>query len=192
LGPASLVLVNAGFGVSGPLMELTVGDYRRQFETNWFGALNTIYATLDDLLLTRGRLVLVGSVAGHVSLPGGSAYAASKFALRALAEALRPELAPRGVSVTLISPGFVHSEFRQVDNRGQFNPEARDPVPSWLVMPTAKAARLIERAVDRRCAERVVTGHARLAVALSRLSPRLLRWAARRVGVRGRTKRPQA
>ena len=131
------------------------------------------------------------SVLALFSVWGYGGYAASKFALRALAEALRPELAPHRVSVTLISPGFVHSEFRKVDNHGTFNPGARDPVPSWLIMPTSKAARNIVRAVDRRDPERVITLHGKLAVLLARLSPRTLRWAARRAGVRGRIKQPE-
>src|SRR3989442_5694620 len=58
--------------------------------------------------------------------PGSSAYAMSKFAVRALAEALAFELAPAGVSVTLVSPGFVDTEIHEVDRRGVRHPEARD------------------------------------------------------------------
>ena len=63
----------------------------------------------------------------------------SKFALRALANSITPELRQRGVKVTLISPGFVASNIRRVDNRGRFHPRAKDPVPAWLVMDTEKA-----------------------------------------------------
>ena len=65
-----VVYANAGFGVAGPLPKITLEDYRRQFETNVFGLLRTVYETLDALRATRGRLVLVGSVAGHVAAPG--------------------------------------------------------------------------------------------------------------------------
>jgi short-subunit dehydrogenase len=83
-----------------------------------FAELETSNACLAELVKAQGRLVLIGSVARYVSTPHASPYAMSKFAIRAFAEALRPELAPRGVTVTLISPGFVTSEIRQVDNRG--------------------------------------------------------------------------
>src|SRR5207244_4386528 len=82
---------------------------------------------------------IMGSVSGHVAVPGGSAYAMSKFAVRALAESLGHELVPHGVAVTLVSPGFVESEIRQVDNRGVWHPEPREPLPRRLVMPTARA-----------------------------------------------------
>ncbi|HXD97942.1 MAG TPA: SDR family NAD(P)-dependent oxidoreductase, partial [Candidatus Acidoferrum sp.] len=108
-GRLDVVIANAGFGVVGPVESLTLDDYRRQFETNVFGVLRTVQATLTLLKASRGRLVILGSVAGHIATPGSSPYSMSKFAVRALAEALGHELAPTGVSVTLISPGFVES-----------------------------------------------------------------------------------
>ena len=117
-GKLDVVVANAGFGVTGLLERLSLDDYRRQLETNVFGVLRTVYATLEDLKKSRGRLVVIGSVSGHVAVAGSSPYSMSKFAVRALAASLGYELAEHGVSVTLISPGFVESEIRQVDNRG--------------------------------------------------------------------------
>jgi len=186
LGPIDVAVANAGFGVTGPVESLTLEDYRTQFETNVFGVLRTVYATLEDLKKTRGRLVIMGSVSGHVAVPGGSAYAMSKFAVRALAESLGHELVPHGVAVTLVSPGFVESEIRQVDNRGVWHPEPREPLPRRLVMPTARAARQIVRAVARRRRETVVTGHGKVAVFLQRHAPWLVAWGIRRFAIRGR------
>ena len=187
LGRLDVVVANAGFGVVGPLARLTLEDYRRQFETNVFGVLRTIYATLADLERARGRLVIIGSVTGYVAAPGSSPYAMSKFAVRGLAEALGHELAPRGVSVTLISPGFVASEIRRVDNRGALRDTApRDPIPAWLVMPAERAARQIVRAVARRRREVVLTPTGKLAVFLQRHAPWLVAWGMRRFGVRSR------
>src|SRR5437762_1862320 len=138
LGRIDVVVANAGFGVMGPLETLTLGDYRRQFETNVFGVLRTVYATLEDVKRARGRLVLLGSVSGHLALPGASAYAMSKFAVRGLAEALAHELAPRGVAVTLVSPGLVESEMRQVDNRGRWHAEAARGWARWTRSATAR------------------------------------------------------
>jgi short-subunit dehydrogenase len=186
LGPIDVVVANAGFSVTGPLESLRLDDYRAQFETNVFGVLRTVYATLPDLKKTRGRLVILGSVAGHIGVPGSSAYAMSKFAVRGLAEALGHELAPHGVAVTLISPGLVESELRQVDNRGVWHSETREPMPRALVMPAATAARQIVRAVGRRRRETVVTGHGKVAVFLQRHAPWLVAWGIRRFGIRGR------
>jgi short-subunit dehydrogenase len=186
LGRIDVVVANAGFGVTGPLETLTLEDYRYQFETNVFGVLRTVYATLGDVKRARGRVVLLGSVSGHVGVPGSSAYAMSKFAVRGLAESLAYELAPHGVSVTLISPGFVESEIRQVDNQGRRHPAALGGPPRLLIMPAATAARHIVRAVARRRREAVITGHGKLAVFFQRHAPWLVRAVIGRFGVRGR------
>ena len=186
-GKLDVVVANAGFGVSGTLERLSVEDYRRQFETNVFGVLRTVYASLDDLKKTRGRLVLIGSVSGHVGVPGSSAYSMSKFAVHGLAAALGHELAPYGVAVTLISPGFVESEIRQVDNQGVWHAEPFGrPLPPSLVMATATAARKIVSAVARRRREVVITGFGKAAVLLQRHLPGVLAATIRRFGIKGR------
>jgi short-subunit dehydrogenase len=187
LGKLDVVVANAGFGVAGKLEILSLDDYRRQLETNVFGVLRTIYATLDDLKKTRGRLVLIGSVSGHVAVPGSSAYSMSKFAVRGLAASLGHELAPYGVAVTLISPGFVESEIRQVDNRGVWRAQApRRPIPPSIVMATPTAAQKIVNAVARRRREVVITGFGKAAVVLQRHLPWLLAAIIRRFGIKGR------
>jgi short-subunit dehydrogenase len=178
-GRLDVVVANAGFAVVGPLSRLELADYRRQFETNVFGVLRTVLASLPALRQSHGCLVLMGSVSGYLAAPDSSAYAMSKFAVRALGEALGHELRADGVDVVLVSPGFVESEIRQVDNRGVWHPEGRDGVPRWLVMPADRAARHIARAVARRRREVIVTGHGKLAVWLQRHVPRLVAWGLR-------------
>jgi len=185
-GRLDMAVANAGFGVVGPLEKLEVEDYRRQFETNVFAVLETSKACLAELRKTKGRLVLIGSVAGYISAPNASPYAMSKFAVRALAQALGPELEPHGVSVTLISPGFVTSEIRQVDNRGAHHSHAKDPLPAWLPMPADVAARKIVAAAYKRRREAIITAHGKLLVWLQRFAPWVLAFAARR-GVKGRS-----
>jgi short-subunit dehydrogenase len=180
-----VVVANAGFGVAGDFERLTLDDYRRQFETNVFGVLRTVYATLAELKKSRGRLVIMGSVAGYIPQAGASAYGMSKFAVRALAESLRQELAADGVSVTLISPGFVDSDIRRTDNRGVVHAHAPDPVPAWLRLAVDAAARDIVDAVYRRERERVVTAHGKLLVFVYRHCPWLIR-LIQRAGIRGR------
>jgi short-subunit dehydrogenase len=186
LGRIDVVVANAGFGVMGAFEKLALEDYRRQFETNVFGVLRTAHASLAELTATRGRLVVIGSVSGHVASPGASAYAMSKFAVRALSEALRAEWRGRGVSVTLITPGFVDSEIHQVDNRGVHHPDSPDFVPRWLRMPTDRAARLIVRAAARRRREVVITGHGKVAVFLKRHVPWLVATGIERLGIQSR------
>jgi NAD(P)-dependent dehydrogenase (short-subunit alcohol dehydrogenase family) len=101
------VVCNAGIAVAGPLEYLPVDELRRQFEINVFGAVAVAQAFLPQLRASGGRLVFVGSVSGRLSVPFIAPYSASKFALRAIADALRVELRPAGIAVSLIEPGSV-------------------------------------------------------------------------------------
>jgi short-subunit dehydrogenase len=174
-GRLDVAIANAGFGVKGPIKALTLEDYRRQMETNVFGVLRTIYAALPQLEKTRGNIVIIGSVAGWAATPGGSPYSMSKFALRGLADAITPELRRAGVTVTLISPGFVVSDFRRVDNTAVFHADAPETAPQWLLVPTDKAVREILGAVARGKREQIVTGHGKALVLLQRFSPWIIR-----------------
>ena len=179
-GKLDVVIANAGFGVVGALESLSVEDYRRQFETNVFGVLRTIYAALPEIEKTKGHVVIIGSVAGWVATPGGSPYAMTKFAVRALANSITPELRLAGVKVTLVSPGFVVSNIRRVDNQGTLQDGAKDPVPAWLAVSTSKAVRQILKAVAQGKREEIVTAHGKVLVVLERFAP----WAIRAVGRR--------
>ncbi|NLV41553.1 MAG: SDR family oxidoreductase [Candidatus Hydrogenedentes bacterium] len=190
LGGIDVVVANAGFGVSGCLEALTLGDYRRQFEVNFFGVIATIQAVLPHLIRSKGRLGVVGSLAGCFGSPTTSAYNASKAAVMSLTESVYHELDEHGVSVTCINPGFVASEIRSVNNEGKYtgNP---DPVPQWLVLPAEKAAADMLRALHRRRPVVFITAHARWLARLNRLSPRLVRWVVRRM-TRGKLAKFQA
>jgi short-subunit dehydrogenase len=191
-GQLDAVVANAGFGVVGALKELSVEDYRRQLETNVFGVLRTIYAALPEIEKTRGNVAIIGSVSGWVASPGASAYAMSKFAVRALANSITPELRLAEVKVTLISPGFVASNIRRVDNQGRLQGRARDPIPEWLVISTEKAVRQILRAMARGEREAIITGHGKILVALERLMPWVIREVGRRMAAGGRGYRSEA
>jgi short-subunit dehydrogenase len=176
-----IVIANAGFGVVGPFPKLTLDDYRRQFETNVFGLLRTLYAALPEIQKSRGNLVLIGSVAGWAATPGASPYAMSKFAIRALASSITSELALDSVKVTLISPGFVASNIRRIDNQGALHAGAQDPIPERLIMPTPKAVRQILRAIARGQREAIITNHGKALVALERFAPWIIRAVGRRM-----------
>ncbi len=184
-GKIDVVVANAGYGVVGKIQNLAIDDFRRQLETNVFGVLRTIYATLAELGRTRGQLVIMGSVAGYVPQPGVSPYGMSKFAVRALAESARMDLAGEGIAVTLISPGFVDSDIRRTDNRGALHVHAADPVPAWVRVPTERAAREIVDAVFRKERERIITFHGRFVVFVYRHMPWLVR-LIHRMGLKGR------
>jgi short-subunit dehydrogenase len=177
-GGIDVGIANAGFGVSGVATKLETEDYRRQFETNVFGLIDTTYALLPHLRASKGRLGLVGSVMGRLGLPASAPYCASKFAVNGFGESLYYDLAELGVSVTLINPGLVASELRSLNNRGQHTGKP-DPAPQWLVMPAETAARNILRALYRRKPEYIVTGHGQFAAFMARHCPRLTRLVLR-------------
>jgi len=183
-GRIDTVVANAGFGVMGAVERLSLDDFRRQFETNVFGVLRTVKATLEPLRSARGKLAIVGSVNGFVALPGGAAYAMSKFAVRALCESLYGELAAQNVSVTHVAPGFVESEIRLRTKRGELPPGRKDPIPGVLVMPAAKAARQIVDAIEARRPEVVITRTGKVVTFMSRHAPGVLRGGMRIAGKR--------
>jgi short-subunit dehydrogenase len=173
-GRIDYVIANAGFGVAGYFEKLTIDDFRRQFETNAFGVLRTVYATKELLIASRGCLGLIGSVNGYIALPRLAAYSMSKFAVHGLADSLRYEFKPYGVDVVLIVPGFVRTEIRSVDKWGVFHPEIKDRVPAWLQISAEKAAEQIALTMYRRRRVKIITTYARIAILLHRHCPRLL------------------
>lgn len=138
-----VVVANAGFAVMGPLEKLSIEDYARQFETNVFGVLRLIKASLASLQKSSGKIIILGSVTGEIAMPGSSPYSMSKHAVHSLADSLSAELASDKITVTLVIPGYVESEIHQIDNDGKFDPRKKDPVPSSMMMSSDLAAKKI-------------------------------------------------
>jgi hypothetical protein len=92
----------------------------------------------------------------------------------------------------LISPGFIESEIRRVDNQGVWHQEAQDTIPQWLVMKRDKAVRQMLGAIEHSRRELIVTRHGKLFVALERFAPWVLRAAGRRMAARGGGYRSEA
>lgn len=98
---------NAGIVVAGPLEFLPLADFRRQLDVNVTGLLATTQAFLPLLRRARGRIVNLSSTSGRLSFPMIGPYAASKFAVEALSDALRLELHAFGIHVAIVQPGPV-------------------------------------------------------------------------------------
>jgi NAD(P)-dependent dehydrogenase (short-subunit alcohol dehydrogenase family) len=101
------VLVNnAGFALTGPLEVLTDEDIQRQFATNVFGLLSLTRIVLPGMRARRsGRIINISSVLGRFAMPGVGAYAATKYAVEALSDAMRQEVAGFGIKVVIMEPG---------------------------------------------------------------------------------------
>jgi NAD(P)-dependent dehydrogenase (short-subunit alcohol dehydrogenase family) len=105
--PLRALVNNAGIAVNAPVEAIPLEEWRRQFEVNLFGHVAVTQALLPALLRARGRVVNVSSIGGRVVGPTFGAYAASKFALEAMSDALRREVGRLGVRVVVIEPGTV-------------------------------------------------------------------------------------
>ncbi|MFF3397442.1 SDR family oxidoreductase [Streptomyces sp. NPDC002659] len=120
-GRLDAVINNAGAGHLGTLENETVADVRRVMEVNFFGVLHVSKAALPHLRASGGRLITVTSAGGVVGQPFNEAYCAAKFAVEGYMESLAPVAAKQGVSVSVVEPGAVATEF--VNNLG-VDPEA--------------------------------------------------------------------
>jgi len=120
------VLVNnAGLAVGGFSEELSLEDYRRQFETNFFGVIAVTNAVLPHMRARKqGRIINMSSISGRFGFPGLSAYSASKHALEGYSESLRLELRPFGIDVTLIEPGSYQTNIWTSVDQLQNNPNS--------------------------------------------------------------------
>jgi NAD(P)-dependent dehydrogenase (short-subunit alcohol dehydrogenase family) len=114
-GAIDVLFNNAGVNYSAAVEDLRLEDWRRQFETNFFGVLRMTQAVVPHMRARRqGRILMMSSVSGFVTAPTQGAYSASKFALEAMSNALRLELHRFNVQVILIQPGYIVTGIQQV------------------------------------------------------------------------------
>jgi NAD(P)-dependent dehydrogenase (short-subunit alcohol dehydrogenase family) len=103
-----VLINNAGFVQVGAVEDLSMEEWRRQFETNFFGVIRVTQAVLPRMREhRRGRILMMSSISGFVTPPTQGAYSASKHAIEALSNALRHELYPFGIHTILIQPGYI-------------------------------------------------------------------------------------
>ena len=113
-GAVGVLVNNAGFSQSGPVEVVAPADARRQFDTNFFGPARLTQLVLPGMRAQGwGKIVNISSMGGRVTFPGGGYYHATKYALEALSDALRFEVAGFGVDVVLVEPGFVRTGFSE-------------------------------------------------------------------------------
>ncbi|MES2534067.1 MAG: oxidoreductase [Pseudomonadota bacterium] len=111
-GRIDVLVNNAGFGLLGAVEEATADEVRKLYETNVFGLLNVTRAVLPSMRARRsGHVLNLSSLGGHQSGPGFGVYCSTKFAVEGLNQALHKELAPLGVHVTAVEPGYFRTDF---------------------------------------------------------------------------------
>ncbi len=132
-----------------------LAPFERVMQVNYFGSLYCTQAALPELKNSRGRIVVTCSLAGRAGVPTRSGYAASKHALAGFFNSLRIELAPTGVSVTVIYPDFVATDTRRQAFGADGEPLGESPVQESKVMSAETCARLIVQAAARRQREQM-------------------------------------
>jgi NADP-dependent 3-hydroxy acid dehydrogenase YdfG len=150
-GRVDVVWANAGFGATRGWLEESPSHWHDMVLTNVLGAAYTVRAAIPALKSSRGHVLLTGSVAGRRVMPG-SLYSCTKWAVTAMAEAVRQDLNDTGIRTTLISPGAVDTPFFDNPSEGRLEPDdiaravmyalAQPPhvdVNEVLIRPTAQA-----------------------------------------------------
>jgi short-subunit dehydrogenase len=180
-GPAALLINSAGVSLAGPFADTEPGAFDWVMRVNFGGTVRCCRVFLPQLRQAgAGHIVMIGSCFGWVGFPGKAGYCASKFAVRGFSEALRAELHPEGIGVTVVYPGPVDTNLvrdgRATDDR------ARQEEAEFLVrrgIPADWVARQVIRAVERNVARVVVGLDYRAIDLLVRLAPS---WALALIG----------
>jgi len=177
MGSIDILVNNAGLGLNALLAEGSMTNIRRLFEVNVFGALHCVQAVVPYMKQQgSGQIINVSSVAGKIATPRNGAYAATKFALTAISDALRLELADYGIIVTTVYPGVTHTPFG--DN--VLKEVEMPPVPAIVHGVSARrVANAIVRAARWEKREVFVTVTDRMVVGLKNVSPCVVDWGIR-------------
>jgi NAD(P)-dependent dehydrogenase (short-subunit alcohol dehydrogenase family) len=140
-GPLAGLVNNAGIVVAGPVELVPIAQWRKQLEINVIGQVAVTQAFLPMLRAGRGRIVNMGSVAGRSALPFSGPYCSSKFALEGLSDALRMEMEPFGVSVSIVEPGAVRTPIWK-KSMGEANESMAGTAPELLGLYRAMLAKI--------------------------------------------------
>jgi NAD(P)-dependent dehydrogenase (short-subunit alcohol dehydrogenase family) len=184
-GRLDVLVNNAGRSMRGKVLDTTPEQFRDLMELNLIALVRCTRAAVPHLLLRRGHVVNIGSLAAKSAARWVGAYPATKFAVAAYSQQLRLELGPEGLHVLLVCPGPVERKDARLYPLAGLEdvPEgARAPGAGVQVraIPPQRLARAILRACQHRRPELVIPGKARLLFALAQLWPSLGDWIVRR------------
>jgi NAD(P)-dependent dehydrogenase (short-subunit alcohol dehydrogenase family) len=186
-GSVDILVNNAGLGLYARLAEGSMENVRRLFEVNVFGPLNCIRAVAPYMKQQRrGQIINVSSVAGKIAAPYEGAYAATKFALTAISDAVRLELFEYGIRVITVYPGPIDTSLRENALKEIELPAAP---PAVRRIPPVRVAEAIVKAARDERPEVYVTWFDRAAVTLKGIAPRFIDWGMRRFYLRRRAGR---
>lgn len=146
-GPVDVLINCAGYGEFGSVEETTLDDARRQFEVNVLGAVGLIRSVLPGMREAgHGRIINISSLAGEFASPLGGWYHASKFAIEALSDSLRGEVAQFGIDVSVVQPSYVDTDWHETAMARLEKASARGP---YAAMAAAMRAYFTSPALAR-------------------------------------------
>lgn len=183
-GRLDVLVNNAGRGFYARALAVDLEELRKLFELNVVAPLALVQLAAENLAEARGTVVMMSSIAGVVAAPRYAAYSASKFALEAIAMAMRAELAERGIRVVVVRPGPVKTPFRANATRAPGEAVATQPEPD--AQPPEEVAALTLRAVDRATPVVETSTYVRLVSGATRFVPAGVRFALARMAKRER------
>lgn len=171
-GRLDVLVNNAGMSAHALLEDTPDLAWTEQLmRINHWGSVWCTHAALPHLKASRGRLVAVSSLAGLVGVPARTAYCASKFAMTGFFEALRTEVEPQGVSVTIAYPGVVATEIRRRGYAADGRPAGRSGLDERGAMSVQECARLIVEGMDHRRRDVVMSAKGKLGRWLKLIAP---------------------
>lgn len=177
-GGIDILINNAGVSMRALFRDVDLNVLRTLMDVNFWG---TVYCTryaLPSILSRKGSVVGVISTAGYAGLPARSGYSSSKFAVRGFLETLRIEHVYDGLHVLVFAPGFTSSNVRIAALTADGTPQGSSPRDESKMMSSEKVARKLERAIERRKREVILTFIAHLELFVQRhLSRHMDRWA---------------
>jgi short-subunit dehydrogenase len=175
-GRLDMLINNAGFATVALFEELPNLDlFKKTVDVNFYGNVYPTYYALPHLMQSQGRIVSISSIGGKLAIPGNSSYVASKFALNGFFDSLRMELAQANVSITMIYPYWVVTEFHEsmLDKDGKPRGKEGRKIYNDKMMTAEECAQIVLKSAARRKRE-VVMGPASLALWLKLIMPGLL------------------
>ena len=174
-GKLDVLINNAGISMRALFIDLNLDVMRRLMDTNYWG---TVYCTkyaMPYLLKNMGSLVGVISIGGYIGMPGRSAYAASKFAVRGFLDTVRVENRKTGLHVLVVAPGFTTSNIRRAALMADGSLQGETPRDESHMMPAERVAAYVYTAVKKRKRQLILTFlEGKLTVFLGKFVPKFL------------------
>lgn len=173
-GRIDILINNAGISMRALFLDVDLVVLRRLMDVNFWGAVYCTKYALPYLLLNKGSVVGVSSIAGYKGLPARTGYSASKFALQGFLDTLRVENLKTDLHVMIVAPGFTSSNIRKTALNENGHEQGESPLEEGSLMSAEEVAKKIIKGIRQRKRSIVLTLEGKLVLLLNKISPRLL------------------